>query len=400
MSTGRCNLILIALLAPAIWSQDSTEETRAGLIVKAQAEKAGRLQPYEPSKAENAVDAAEDLFLSGRLRWRPYFESAYAGGGVTLGAGYRRFVSPYNTLDLRGSFTFSGYKRLETEFLAPRLFNRRGVLSVLAGWREATQVAFYGLGTGNTSKDDLARYSFRRPYVGATLQLKPARRLLVLGAGLELTQWDQGPADSDDPSVEEVYTPASLPGLGGSPTYIHSQGTVALDWRTSPGYTRRGGYYGVTLHSFTDTNDLYGFRQVDYDAIQHVPILRENWVLSFRGQVRTTHTDRNQVVPFFMLPALGGGPSLRGYPNWRFRDRNSLLVSAEWRTMVNRFLDTAVFYDAGKVTARRSDLNFARLKSDVGLGFRFHGPTMTPLRIDIARSNEGWAFIIAASAVF
>ena len=42
--------------------------------------------------------------------------------------------------------------------------------------------------------------------------------------------------------------------------------------------------------------------------------------------------------------------------------------------MVNRFIDTAVFYDAGKVAARTADLDFNGLKSDYGFGVRFHGP--------------------------
>jgi hypothetical protein len=383
-------LIIAALLAPVSLAQ---EETRAGVITKAQAEKASKVQPYKPNRAEELVDAAEDMFLGGDFPWHPFFESAYAGGGFTLGAGYRKFVSSYNTVDLRGSFTFTGYKRLEAEFLAPRVFNRRGVLSIIGGWREATQVGFWGIGTQNTSKDDKVLYSFRRPYASALLDVRPFRRYLVLGAGLELTKWDQGSASGGtNPSVEEVYTPATLPGLGASPTYVHSQATVGFDWRTARGYTRRGGYYGATLHSFADRDDIHGFREMQYDAIQHVPILRETWVLS--------HTDRNQVVPFFMLPALGGGPNLRGYPNWRFRDRNSILVSGEWRTMLNRFVDMALFYDAGKVTARRSDINFARLKSDVGIGFRFHGPLNTPLRVEVAKGNEGFAFIFAASPAF
>ena len=94
-----------------------------------------------------------------------------------------------------------------------------------------------------------------------------------------------------------------------------------------------------------------------------------------------------------MLPALGGGSNLRGFSSWRFRDRHSLLLQAEWRVIVNRFLDMAVFYDAGKVTARRGDLNLDGLKSDYGLGFRFHGPLSTPLRIEFAKSNEGLAIV-------
>ena len=92
-----------------------------------------------------------------------------------------------------------------------------------------------------------------------------------------------------------------------------------------------------------------------------------------------------------MLPALGGGSTLRGFASWRFRDRNSLLLQAEWRVLANRFLDMALFYDAGKVTARPKDISLDGLKSDYGLGFRFHGPAATPLRIELARSNEGLA---------
>jgi hypothetical protein len=68
--------------------------------------------------------------------------------------------------------------------------------------------------------------------------------------------------------------------------------------------------------------------------------------------------------------------------------------------LVNRFLDTAVFYDAGKVTRRTADLDLGDLKSNYGFGFRFHGPIATPLRIELARSNEGLALVFSAKAAF
>ncbi len=74
------------------------------------------------------------------MTWHPFFQSAYSGGGFTLGAGYLKHVGAYNTLDLRGSITPSGYKRTEAQFLAPALFGRQATLSLLGGWREATQV--------------------------------------------------------------------------------------------------------------------------------------------------------------------------------------------------------------------------------------------------------------------
>ena len=71
------------------------------------------------------------------------------------------------------------------------------------------------------------------------------------------------------------------------------------------------------------------------------------------------------------------------------------------RWIVNRMaLDMAFFYDAGKVTSRREDLDFKGLKSDWGIGARFHGPTATVLRIEGARGSDGWRLIFATSSAF
>ena len=378
--------------------QGAPPESREAAIEQKQAEKVPELHPYIPNKAEQIFNYADTILQGGQLRVHPFFNSAYSGGGFTLGAGYLAYLTGYNYIDTRGSWTFKNYKRIETEFVAPRLFDRRGKLSVLGGWREATQVGFYGLGT-NTSKDARTNYLFQQPYASALLTLFPTRGVLMLQGGAELSQWTQKPSDTA-PSVETVFTPGTLPGLGAKVTYLHTQGTVGIDWRTSPGYSRRGGFYGVTFHDYHDGDDQFGFQMLSYEAIQHVPILREAWVLSFHARVETAMEKNNQQTPFFMLPALGGGSSLRGYTSWRFRDQNSLLLQAEWRIMVNRYFDTAFFYDAGKVAARASDLDLNGLKDNFGFGVRFHGPFSTPLRVEIARSHEATSFIFSSSAAF
>jgi len=181
---------------------------------------------------------------------------------------------------------------------------------------------------------------------------------------------------------------------------VHSQGTVGVDWRTSPGYTRRGGFYGITLHDYTEPDEKFGFRRIDYEAIQHFPILREAWVISLRGEAQTSYPKGNQQIPFFLLPYVGSGSTLRGFTSHRFRDQNRIVFEAEWRIMVNRFIDTAVFYDAGKVTALKSDLDFNGLKSDYGFGVRFHGPFLTPLRVEVAKSPEGARLVFATQPIF
>jgi len=390
---------LTAGLAASVAAQDSQPPTREAEIEQAKAEKAKELHPYVPTKFEALMTRAEDVLVNGVPRWHPYFESAYYGGGFTLGAGYSHHVSPYNLIDVRGSYTILGYKRFEAEFTAPRLFHRRGSLSVLGGWREATQAAFYGLGM-SSSLNDRADFGFRQPYGSGTLELWPTRRLLMLRGGLELSRWSVQPGEGDYPSVDTLYTPSTLPGVGAETTYVHSQGTVALDWRTSRGYSRRGGYYGINLHDYTDRDKQFGFDQVDYELVQHIPILREAWVISLRGFARTTYAKANQQVPFFLMPYVGSGHTLRGFDSHRFRDQNGLILNAEWRIMVNRFMETAFFYDTGKVVANHADLDFDGLKSDYGFGVRFHGPFATPLRVEVARSPEGTRLVFATTPIF
>src|SRR5262249_30176687 len=239
-----------------------------------------------------------------------------------------------------------------------------------------------------------------QPYGSALLTVLPNRNVLMLQGGVEYSRWRQEPGTGTTPSVETIYTPATLPGLGAEVTYLHTQGTVGLDWRTSPGYTRRGAYIGAGIHDFKDNDDQFGFQMAEYQGIAHIPILREAWALSFHARVQTAFDKDGQDTPFFMLPALGGGSSLRGYPSWRWRDKNSLLLQGEWRIMVNRYLDTAFFYDAGKVAARTSDLDLNHLHTDFGFGVRSHGPTATPLRVELAHGKEGLSFIFASSASF
>jgi surface antigen Omp85-like protein len=388
------------LAGSAAAAQDSDPATRQSMVEAAQAAKVPTLQPYVQTSFERLMVRVEDVMLNRTVTWHPYFESAAHGGGLPIGAGYVVHVSPYNFVDVRGSYTVSGYKRAEAEFVAPRLFNRRGSLSVIGGWRDATQVAFYGLGP-NSSIDDHAHYGFKEGYGSALLTVQPTRRYLMLRGGFEVARWSPETAQSGGvPTVESIYTPATLPGLGATTTFLHAQGTVGFDWRPAPGYARRGGFYGVTAHDYHDRDDRFGYREVDYDVVQHVPILRESWVLSLRGRVETTFSKDGQEVPYYVLPHLGGGSTLRGFDSWRFRDRDKLLLQGEWRIPVNRFMDTALFYDAGKVARRAGDLDFSGLKSDYGFGARFHTPFQTVLRVEVARSHETTRFVVSTTPVF
>src|SRR6185503_6708720 len=172
-------LACVAVLVGYGRNVHAQEPSRAGEIEQEQAEKTKTLHPYPVSTGERIMNKVEDITVNGGLHWHPFFDSAYHGAGFTLGAGYMHPVSSYNVVDVRGSYSILNYKRVEAEFMAPRMFNRRGELSVLGGFREAPQVAFYGTGI-DSIKDDRTNYLFNERYGSAVMTLWPTRRFLLL----------------------------------------------------------------------------------------------------------------------------------------------------------------------------------------------------------------------------
>ena len=390
---------LVLVIATGLVSRNAeAQESRAATIAEAQAVKAMQLQPYTPTKAERLATAVKRGLLENPDGFYPWFDSVYSGGGLTAGGGYRNFYGDRTFWDARGLVSAKSYKRVELATSSLGINRGRLDLHAVAGWRDATQVNFYGVGV-DTSPDDRSNFGMEQMYVGGAFRAR-APHALVFDVGVRYEDYTLAPGAGGSPSIEQVYDTATAPGLGDDPSFLHMTWGGGVDWRPAAGYARRGGLYAVTYDTFFDPDDTYTFDHLQAEVVQHVPILRENWVFSFHGVARTT-LDDDQIVPYFLLPALGSGSTLRGYPSWRFRDRHSLLFSGEWRWIPNRmFLDMALFYDGGKVAARRADLNFDGLKQDFGIGVRFHGPVATPLRVDVAHGSEGFNIVFSGAAPF
>jgi hypothetical protein len=342
---------------------------------------------------------AEGALFEESTGFAPAMGSVYHGGGMGFGAKYKRYYGDNTFWSVKGLYTIQNYKLVEAKTESREHLGKRFSFGSRLGWRDATQVGYYGLGT-NTQRESRANFRFQETYLDGHALFKPVRWIPLKGS-VAYEHFNTTQGQGSFPSIETRYTPQSAPGLGADPTYLHSQLSAGIDWRQSEDYTRKGGMYQATFHDYRNNNGgIYSFQRLDGDVIQHIPLLRETWVLSMRGRVQTT-LDENDLVPYFLLPALGSGKTLRAFDNDRFRDLHSLLLSAEFRWIPNPFgLDMALFYDAGKATNRRGDLNFKGLKSDVGIGARFHGPFSTPLRLDLAVGNEGWRLRLSSSAVF
>jgi hypothetical protein len=396
--TGLFAAALVACAFGVLPAAAAAQETRGAEITQKQEEKAATAQPYKPTGFEKVMTDIENGFVSPPSGVFPFFGSVYSGGGFTLGAGYRHFYAREAIWEIKGLYSIKNYKLIEVGTRTPWNNNGRWMTGVRAGWRDAPQIGYYGTGLDSTS-DDRANFRIKQTYLIGHLGVRPSSWTQIDGeVAYEDFQNEAGAGAA--PSIETVYDPLSAPGLFENLKYIRTQATAAIDWRVSPGYTRSGGYYGVTVADFADRDDNYSFRRADGEIIQHLPILRETWVLSFRGRVQSVLDDDDN-VPYYLLPSLGSGSTLRGYSTARFRDRHALLTNAEFRWIPSRLaLDMAIFYDAGKVASRFEDLDFNNMKSNWGVGVRFHGPTATPLRIEMARGSDGWHLVFSSGAAF
>ena len=110
-------------------------------------------------------------------------------------------------------------------------------------------------------------------------------------AGATYEDYTIGGSDRRSAVGRRRFDPCDAPGVGANPTYLHTSVSAAFDWRPAADYARRGGLYQVARHHYGDRDDTYSFDRLDAEIVQHMPILRENWVLSFRGRLETTLGD-------------------------------------------------------------------------------------------------------------
>ena len=387
-------LLCLAVVVPA-GAQQAADTSRAEEQARLQAEKSRQVKPLEGNRAEQAILKIQRMGILGNAPrgLYPWFGSVLGGGWLAAGAGYKSNIGETGSFNMLGGWSLKNYKLLQSNLILPKFGAGRLRASLDAKWIDAPKVSFYGIGN-NSNKDNKTSYLYRPARLGGTGGVSITDWFTV-GGGYDYLDVQTG-SGTDGKSIEEIFTPATVPGLGKRASYGVGRAFAAIDWRTSPAYTRRGGYYRIDWADHAQTNNgPYSFERVDVDLRQFVPLLRENWVLAFRAAATITKTKGSDQMAYFMMPYLGSGETLRGYPNRRFVDRNSLLLQAEYRWTPSRFVDMALFMDTGKVAAHRSDLNFDRLHTDCGIGVRFHGPRFTAFRFDVAKSKEGLSLIFS-----
>ena len=398
------NLTLLLWLGAASLAYPQEAATRAEADRQRREEKNRNAQPYTPGGFERAMHFVEEkaIFIVGREGWYPKLGSLTTGSGFAYGVGFRdrNLLSERATLDLWAATSIRRYWATEARLTFPKLANNRVLVETWAAHRDYPQEDFFGIGP-DSARADQTSFAIRSDVVGARAAVRP---LPVVGAGggLEYLKptLDRG-KDSRVPSIEALFDRASAPGLGEAVDYLRSTAFVEIDYR-QPKNAREGGWYRLDFSRFDDrTSGRYSVNRVDADLRQFVGFLAGRRVLAARLFTSTSTTGPGQTMPFYLMPTLGGNDTLRGFREYRFRGPHAILAQAEYRYEIWSGLDGALFYDAGKVANRRSDLNFKDLETDYGFGFRFNTDNAIIFRVDAGfGSRDGKHLYIVFGGIF
>jgi len=319
------------------------------------------------------------------------------GSSIALGPAVSHDFEDGSFLQVKGVYSIRHFKLLQTRYDSRPLFSGRGLVSTRLRWQDAPELPLYAIGP-DSSKAHIEYREQKSEWSGFFRYGLAPHLSTTVGSGLERYELGGGVLDLDD--ERRLGVVPDQPGLTTRPWFVHSFASIGYDSRLSPDFSRTGTALLAGTHHYHDMEDGRGsFRGYEAGAVHLVPTFRTgngpaDWkgALSLSGRAWLTDAGEDSTVPFFLMPTLGGD-FFRGYKSYRFRDRNAVLLIAEYSYAVHRMVDVAGFYEAGSVadTARRLG---GDMPQDVGGGIRVHTKTTGLMRLDLAHGRDGMHFSI------
>ncbi len=217
----------------------------------------------------------------------------------------------------------------------------------------------YGIGNA-VREDDEEDYTPRITQAMLTLERRVGRSVWA-GFKLDYSQRsfsEVEPGGMLDSGVLPGYRAGALTGAGV---------VLKMDSRDSIFYPRSGAFHtlGVTSYNRLLGGD-HAYTSLLLDARRYLT-LGDRSSLALQGYLTAKGGD----PPFFALAQLGGNTLMRGYFEGQYRDRNLLVLQAEYRTHLLGRIGAVAFAGAGRVAPEFQDLLEDGLKTAVGLGLRF-----------------------------
>jgi len=330
------------------------------------------------------------------------FHGLTPGGGLRAGAGYRHTLSnQYWRYDVVGAVSVRGYRAFESGLWWRPLASGALEIGGHLHDRVFTREKFFGVGPASRREDETSyRISAVQPF--ASMTARPTR-WIEIGARTGPREDHLGPGeDSNHPSIEQRFSEDTVPGIGRQIRFLYSEVRAQVDLRDRPDHAPVGGAYAVTFERYADRDGgRFSTSRLIAEAAQDVPLAGPDHLLVLHVLAATTLADAGARVPFYLLPDAGGSDTLRAFDSWRFRDRNALVLNAEYRYRAAPLLELAAFADYGAVGPEWRTISRSRMKPSYGVGVRGRTERRVILRFDVATGGgEGLHAMVTVGPAF
>jgi hypothetical protein len=334
--------------------------------------------------------------------WYPRIGGITRGSSFSGGGGYRTpLFNDALFADVSAAVSVKGYSALDARLRVWQGFSKRVDLFTEFRAEDFPEETYFGVGM-DTSGTARTSYDYDSIAVRSRLLIRPNRWARVTTL-LSYIRADVGHADSSYPSTEERFTDAEAPGLLEQPDYLQTSLAGEIDYRDTGGNTSKGGYYRGSFNIWNDvTFNAYNFHRADVQVAQFVPVTPGGaHVVSGRVGAVAVSADEGSRVPFYYLAYAGGMDTIRSLREFRFRDRNALWLSGEYKWRLRPRLSVSAFADVGQVSPDWHSLRTSDMDAGYGASVSLYTRTQTLLRLDVGTgAGEGWQLFIKLRPMF
>ena len=327
------------------------------------------------------------------------------GGGLT--ATHDHVFSPQNQMKLRWRSTSEESHKVTLGFTFRRARPTRFVLA--GGYRMRPNSYFYGIGHASREENE-TEYTQETSWVGGSLQRTLFRDFVadaaIIYSGVGARR-QRDTAEEEDPLLEEVFDP---------PPYgfrSHSEGLtlgLALSHDTTPetGRPMRGGIRRIKASRFEDQcNADVAFWTLRADVQEFLSLGNPRRTLAVRAQNTWITSYEGAAIPFQRLITNDDPDLLRGYRDFRWRDRGLVTFSLEYRWPLwgmrgnhDLGVDAYLFSDGGQVFAELAEISTARLVFGYGWGLRVIDLNGFRCRFEMGWSDEEVIFRFSTDQIY
>jgi len=311
-----------------------------------------------------------------------------AGGVLTFRAGADKARTRSSAVWLMGSYSLARQFQVSVN---PQIFFEGNGFAASGLFRyERTPQKFYGIGN-DTDADLVESYTPRVALAQVGLKRR-VWKAFYAGALLDLERT----------SMEKTEPGGLLEtsGIAGSLGGLVAGLGISFDWdtRDSTQFPRKGAFLqlqGTAYGAYLGGDFSFGSLKLDARSYSSSVSGR---VLALQTVVRLTTGD----PPFYRLAMLGGDSLLRGYYKGRFRDKDLVVVQAEYRVPLGGRFGAVGFAGLGQVFPRLSEFALKGFKHSLGAGLRYslNPREGTNVRMDLAWGARSFGLYFTAQESF